>query len=686
MKSSRFIIVLSCIICFALTGCGKTQNISDVVQYESTFFLEFESENSASEPLVEVIDDMVYYSENGKELQRVDKNGETNCPIMELEEQDGKIIDICVSSREEILLLTQISLEDNAEYRLIASKEGRNEHICTLEIKEDFAVEESIVNDNMLCILTADENLLLFDFEGKLRNKLEKAGSNPTLCLMEGTVILGETDNEVVKLRMGNNVDSSWDKITELKICNNGLGASLLANKNNCYISDDVYVYQYFSDKKLTAPLFSWTDIGIDANVSPKQMLFSDGSLLLAFMEEHTGKVLLKKVVSNDGSTGDVKQNIVLAGVNPDDIIKEKVLEFNENSEEYRILVKDYGVYNDPYTKLRMDIIANETFDIMCLEELPIDVLIEKGMLVDLTEYMNLTEYVDSYIQAITVDNGIYQVSPFFAVYTLLGKEKEVGSELGWTYADFMSCLQENREITNNVTQYDLLRILCYRSLDDYIDWQNRTVQFENEEFKDRLQFIKDFECIPATQMPYYDKLRSGNIMLVEGYLRSGNDYRTYKYAFGEDISAKGYPCKNKNGNYMDLIAPLGISSSSMYKDIAWEFIEDVLGEETEYNYHDMGFPSRKATLEVLFEEWKGKGSLTMTLFGETEKVPYMSTSDAEDLERLIASANHLLKDYSEVELIIGEEISGFLCDQISMDVVLSNINNRVNLCLEEKN
>ena len=196
--------------------------------------------------------------------------------------------------------------------------------------------------------------------------------------------------------------------------------------------------------------------------------------------------------------------------------------------------------------------------------------------------------------EAITVDEGIYQVSPFFAVYTLLGKEREVGSELGWTYDDFLSCVQENKEIINNVTQYDLLRMLCYRSLDNYIDWQNGTVHFECEEFVDKLQFIKDYDYPVSTQMPYYYKLRSGNIMLVEGYLRSGNDYRTYKYAFGEEISAKGYPCKDRNGNYMDLIAPMGISSRSAHKKIAWEFIEDVLSEEIEYTYHDMGFPSRK--------------------------------------------------------------------------------------------
>ena len=225
MKSGKFKIILSCIICFALAGCGKRQDINDVVQYESVFYMEYANESSVSGPLVEVIDDMVYYSEDGKELRRVDQNGQMNCPILELVEQEGKIIDICVSSRDEIVLLTKVFSEDNVEYRLSIAKEGRNEHICTLEAEEDFAVEESIVNDNMLCILTAEENLLLFDLEGNLKNKLEKTGGKPTMCLLEGNVLLGETDNEVVKLRMGDNVDSSWDKIAELKICNNGLGA-----------------------------------------------------------------------------------------------------------------------------------------------------------------------------------------------------------------------------------------------------------------------------------------------------------------------------------------------------------------------------------------------------------------------------------------------------------------------------
>ena len=139
----------------------------------------------------------------------------------------------------------------------------------------------------------------------------------------------------------------------------------------------------------------------------------------------------------------------------------------------------------------------------------------------------------------------------------------------------------------------------------------------------------------------------------------------------------------------MSLISPMGINSKSSYKEVAWEFISGLLTEEVEYEYRDYGFPTRLSTLERLIDQWKGEeqvpeAEITLELGGKREKVPYMNGEDVDVLWQIIASANLLLEDHSEIAQIINEELGGYLAGQISLEKTMEKIQDRVGVLVSE--
>lgn len=66
-----------------------------------------------------------------------------------------------------------------------------------------------------------------------------------------------------------------------------------------------------------------------------------------------------------------------------------------------------------------------------------------------------------------------------------------------------------------------------------------------------------------------------------------------------------GYPTSEGNGNLINSLWSIAISSNSEYKDAAWELISNLLSEDIqekiEQDLSSLGFPLRKDSLEKHF-------------------------------------------------------------------------------------
>lgn len=699
-KKKYFELIILGIFCLFLTACDENsgyQNSRKMLDNKednyyklidiSQDMIEDESQNF----VVEVCGNNIYYSTNGKTVMLIDK-GENKKEIFTMQSKEGSIIDIFCTTENDIFLMVEVLKETHSEYCFLEiNGNGKIEREVELNLPDAFYPVNFIIDEKKDIYISSTENSIeKYDIKGNLEYKVELETMGFDMCInSQNDIIVGQTINDIFMLSYLDKETGDLEQQIQISICENGNGVSVFQGVNyECCFYDDNYLYGFVENKKMAEPILSWLDIGIDINEIEKAAQFSDGSIFIAIDNMEDRVVAFEKLILSNNDTD--RKDVILLGVNIDSAMREKVLSFNKENEQYHILVKDYAGEEDPYEALNLDIVSGMDFDIISLQGLPADEYIKKGMLEDLSRYVDKDEYVDAYIQAISQDGAIYQVSPVFAIYTMLGKTSEVGEELGWNFEEYKRYVENNnhKEIVNLAMKQDLLRLVCEIQMDEFIDWESGTVNFDSKEFIQMLEFVNRYSVEGNSEISYFDKLRKGDTLLAEVYMMSGNDYRTYKCVFGEEISAKGYPTDNRNGNFMSLVLPMGIYNKSKNKQISWDFISLFLTEEAEYEYKECGFPTRKDTLERFFEDWKGNGDenaeLTVYVAGKEEYADVLSNRDVEKLNTLISSSNQMLKDNSKIIQIINEETQGYFNGQVTVERAAECIQNRVYIYVNE--
>ena len=148
------------------------------------------------------------------------------------------------------------------------------------------------------------------------------------------------------------------------------------------------------------------------------------------------------------------KQVLVLAANYVAWDLKNRIVDFNKTSSEYRIVVKDYSGYNTmddymaSYTKLNNDILAGGMPDILVADtNMPIDSYIAKGLLADVDKLiaedaeLSQKEFMQNVFDAYRVDGKLYSIIPSFYVRTYIGKTSVVGDRNSWTMADMKNLM-----------------------------------------------------------------------------------------------------------------------------------------------------------------------------------------------------------------------------------------------------
>ncbi|MGN0384541.1 MAG: hypothetical protein ACI4EX_01515 [Lachnospiraceae bacterium] len=128
------------------------------------------------------------------------------------------------------------------------------------------------------------------------------------------------------------------------------------------------------------------------------------------------------------------------------------------------------------------------------------------------------------------------------------------------------------------------------------------------------------------------------------------------------------------------------ISSKSKHKDICFSFIERTLSEESVLKFMNYSFPSNKAVFDKQIEERLNNPGGHTWGFGDgiVIKVPKPTKADADALKELIENASKRSTHDEAIFNILIEETAPYFVDQKSMDEVISIIQNRVKLYVNE--
>lgn len=382
---------------------------------------------------------------------------------------------------------------------------------------------------------------------------------------------------------------------------------------------------------------------------------------------------------------------------------------YNENHSDVQIEIVNYLDNNTDFSevlsKLKIEINAGKGPDIVNFGAYysPLDA--SCGMMVDLYPYMqnddsfNKQDYYYNILEAFEVGESLYVIVPKYRITSfatinekLAGLDRMEIAQLIDAYNE----LDQESILIPGETKGSVFGMICYGSLENYIDWGKGTCNFNSDSFLDVLNFSNRFPLELNISEDYSAKkiFTEGRAILFPVGISSAYELACTRMLYGKTPTYIGYPVDSGCGNMAAIedIA-LGISATSKNKEEAWEFIRSFLDSEFQDNIQN-GLPLRVSSLEQKLEdamktEYDVNGNKVAKEYirfdGEEPISIYEITEeDAELLKNIISKVEfNETVDYNLYNIIFEEAEYLFNEDRKAEDVA-DIIQNRVGIYISE--
>ncbi len=487
------------------------------------------------------------------------------------------------------------------------------------------------------------------------------------------------------------------------------------------YTQDGILCSCNLTDEK-PQEILRWTDFDVNSGNLTDVALLSDeriAAITTDYMSENGGTelVLLTRKKRSEVS----EKKILTYGAFYLSFYAERdITAFNRQSQEYRIMVEEYGDASMSFDKkmevYAKDLEAGNIPDIIDLTYCPmtLETLICVGAVEDLTPYLEADEtikkedYIPNVLSAYERDGGLYAIMPCFGVEAFVGRADEIGEKKTWTTEDVITLLDSKEADTKllpGADKWSILWIMCNRNQDMFIDKDSGACSFTGEEFKKILEFANRFPN-EGNDDSTLDDLRNGRTLLNREVITSVQQYQMYEYMFGGPVNTIGYPSFGESGLTLKSNGTtVAMSAYSENKEGIWEFIRFNLSKERQENAGSPngGFPILKSALEKQFEKdmeqeyikdengsqrEMPKSTWMRSLGGEEFTVEVYAANEEQvaRVREMIETAQNEESMNTEILNIISEEASGYFEGQKSVEDVAAVVQNRVQLYMNENN
>ena len=260
-------------------------------------------------------------------------------------------------------------------------------------------------------------------------------------------------------------------------------------------------------------------------------------------------------------------------------------------------------------------------------------------------------------------------------------------------------------------TQSEMLMYCVAMNAKGFMDWQNGTCNFDSDEFRALLEFVKPLPAEFSWQSDEeyesdFTRMKSGKQLL---YPMNLNDFDNIYYTFAaldHDIRFVGFPREDgSSGSAFTASVTLCITTACKDKAGAWAFIRSALSEEYQKNLWN--FPILRSAFDAMAgkamtQEYQTDANGSQVLDENGDPIPIssggMSYGDEPMIElyavtqeqydtvmELIESTTNFLDYDQSVLSIITEEAAGYLAGDRSVEEASRLIQSRVNLYIQEQ-
>ena len=198
------------------------------------------------------------------------------------------------------------------------------------------------------------------------------------------------------------------------------------------------------------------------------------------------------------------------------------------------------------------------------------------------------SDFMQNVIDAFKTDGRMYMIVPGFTVTGVAGKAKYIGDGSDLTIkkaVDIASKMGLNE--TGVFGMMDCESVLSYAiefSGDQFIDMDSHTCDFNNDRFRELLEFAKKFpqQIEEDESVDYSTQYLADKALLGIQFINTPFDYYYMtRQLYGDiDMTVTGFPSENNKGPAVAPSAEIGISSSTSDPDGCWQFVRRFLMEE----------------------------------------------------------------------------------------------------------
>ena len=483
------------------------------------------------------------------------------------------------------------------------------------------------------------------------------------------------------------------------------------------YASVDDGFYGYDAKKGSLNKILDYGDSGIEINYSISGVVAISKDEFLALLPNEFYENRLYRLTKIPADQVKDKKIITLAGNYIDFDIRSEVFKFNESNDEYVIKIVDYSslITEDDYdagnTQFNLDIVSGNTPDIMFFSgSESLDSYINKGLFLDLVPYIDKDPELsqDSFVQgpfnAFKTGDKAYRVVPAFSVNTVITKKSYLRGAKSITIQDAKDMIDANGikyvYAFGIASRPNILDSGLYACAENFVDWENKTCNFNSDGFKEFLSFVKEFpdELSDSVWDDYKDTCYlTGDSLFEIGYLNNFRAYRRFTDVdFGEDVELIGFPnSMNENCSVFLAQNELCVSSKTKYPDACWEFLRRLYSDDFQ-NKELYQFPMKLSSFDKMAEDSKDKffeydsdGNkiyINDTYYiGDQEITPKpLTDEDIQYVKDFIDSVSHTYSLNQNIYNIITEEAAAYFSGQKSVDEVADIIQSRVNIFVNE--
>ena len=374
----------------------------------------------------------------------------------------------------------------------------------------------------------------------------------------------------------------------------------------------------------------------------------SETEFLLSLASEGLYKLTPRTSVATEKVT-------ITIGVTFDDpMLADAVNYFNQNSRTTRVEIKNYHTpangddRTEARTQLDLDILRGEGPDIISLIDFAPEKYISKGLLADLTPYLDSDESIsrtdlfENVLDFGISDGKLYHVITHFSAVTMSGKSSIFGSAKDFDMARLVEVMKSypDSELIAGVSAEQWIMTATQSMMDNLVSWETGTCDFDNSDFIALLNTAKalsaptplnagivvDDVYLQQQKMIYEQQIEAASadkILLKYTTLSDLRQGRIVAEVFGADSVFLGFPSSVGTGNALAPICDYGILTTSEHKNAAWSFISCMLQNEfptwytSNLSTNRNSFEERAAAEMVpIVDRWNGASIMLITDFG----------------------------------------------------------------------